>query len=56
MITLKQLLYCTLAGGIRLILMNSELQKTISDRVEISTALNSWKRGKEIYLNYNLLF
>ncbi|XP_008549393.1 phosphatidylinositol glycan anchor biosynthesis class U protein [Microplitis demolitor] len=47
MITLKQLLYCTLAGGIRLILMNSELQKTISDRVEISTALNSWKRVTE---------
>ncbi|KAG8040289.1 hypothetical protein G9C98_000860 [Cotesia typhae] len=47
MLSLKQLLYCSLAGGIRLILMNSQFQKIISDRVEISTALNSWKRVTE---------
>ncbi|XP_044580608.1 phosphatidylinositol glycan anchor biosynthesis class U protein [Cotesia glomerata] len=47
MLSLKQFLYCSLAGGIRLILMNSQLQKIISDRVEISTALNSWKRVTE---------
>lgn len=34
-----------LAGIIRFLLMNSEYQKIISDRVEVSTALNSWKRG-----------
>ncbi|XP_043595698.1 phosphatidylinositol glycan anchor biosynthesis class U protein isoform X4 [Bombus pyrosoma] len=34
-----------LAGTIRFLLMNSEYQKVISNRVEISTALNSWKRG-----------
>ncbi|XP_043595699.1 phosphatidylinositol glycan anchor biosynthesis class U protein isoform X5 [Bombus pyrosoma] len=32
-------------GTIRFLLMNSEYQKVISNRVEISTALNSWKRG-----------
>lgn len=32
--------------------MNSEYQKTISDRVEVSTALNSWKRVTEgVYLH-----
>lgn len=46
MITGKRLSYCILAGAIRFILMNSEFQKIISDRVEVSTALNSWKRGK----------
>lgn len=41
-----------LAGTIRLLLMNSEYQKVISDRVEISTALNSWKRATEgVYLH-----
>lgn len=42
-----------LAGTIRFLLMNSEYQKIISDRVEVSTALNSWKRGQnkcQIYL------
>ncbi|XP_043595701.1 phosphatidylinositol glycan anchor biosynthesis class U protein isoform X7 [Bombus pyrosoma] len=32
-------------GTIRFLLMNSEYQKVISNRVEISTALNSWKRA-----------
>ncbi|XP_066583205.1 phosphatidylinositol glycan anchor biosynthesis class U protein [Prorops nasuta] len=42
-----------LASAIRLLLMNSEYQNTISNRVEVSTALNSWKRVTEgIYL-YN---
>ncbi|XP_071875282.1 phosphatidylinositol glycan anchor biosynthesis class U [Bombus fervidus] len=41
-----------LAGTIRFLLMNSEYQKVISDRVEISTALNSWKRVTEgVYLH-----
>ncbi|EFN62573.1 Phosphatidylinositol glycan anchor biosynthesis class U protein [Camponotus floridanus] len=40
-----------LAGTIRLLLMNSEYQKTIGNRVEVSTALNSWKRVTEgVYL------
>ncbi|XP_050588523.1 phosphatidylinositol glycan anchor biosynthesis class U protein [Bombus affinis] len=45
-----------LAGTIRFLLMNSEYQKVISDRVEISTALNSWKRVTEgVYLyNYGI--
>lgn len=41
-----------LAGIIRLLLMNSEYQRIISDRVEVSTALNSWKRVTEgVYLH-----
>ncbi|KAJ8676512.1 hypothetical protein QAD02_012299 [Eretmocerus hayati] len=36
-----------LAGALRLLLMNSEYQAVIADRVEISTALNSWKRITE---------
>ncbi|KAL6449328.1 hypothetical protein ACFW04_000738 [Cataglyphis niger] len=40
-----------LAGTIRLLLMNSEYQKIIGNRVEVSTALNSWKRVTEgVYL------
>lgn len=39
-------MYCALAGAIRPLLMYSEFQKIISDRVEVSTALNSWKRGE----------
>ncbi|XP_060832375.1 phosphatidylinositol glycan anchor biosynthesis class U protein [Bombus pascuorum] len=42
-----------LAGTIRFLLMNSEYQKVISDRVEISTALNSWKRVTEGVYLYN---
>ncbi|EZA48194.1 hypothetical protein DMN91_009774 [Ooceraea biroi] len=42
----------TLAGTIRLLLMNSEYQKIIGNRVEVSTALNSWKRVTEgVYLH-----
>lgn len=41
-----------LAGTIRLLLMNSEYQRIISNRVEVSTALNSWKRVTEgVYLH-----
>lgn len=43
---LKQLVYnFLLAGAIRLLLMNSEYQQLISERVEVSTTLNAWKRG-----------
>lgn len=42
-----------LAGTIRFLLMNSEYQKVISDRVEVSTALNSWKRVTEGVHLYN---
>ncbi|XP_063979814.1 phosphatidylinositol glycan anchor biosynthesis class U protein [Diachasmimorpha longicaudata] len=45
--TIERLSYCALAGAIRLLLMNSEFQKIISNRVEVSTALNSWKRVTE---------
>ncbi|KAG5322551.1 PIGU protein, partial [Pseudoatta argentina] len=41
-----------LAGTIRLLIMNSEYQKIIGNRVEVSTALNSWKRVTEgVYLH-----
>lgn len=41
-----------LAVGVRFLLMNSEYQKVISGRVEVSTALNSWKRVTEgVYLH-----
>ncbi|XP_043595697.1 phosphatidylinositol glycan anchor biosynthesis class U protein isoform X3 [Bombus pyrosoma] len=40
-------------GTIRFLLMNSEYQKVISNRVEISTALNSWKRVTEGVYLYN---
>ncbi|XP_076754199.1 phosphatidylinositol glycan anchor biosynthesis class U [Xylocopa sonorina] len=42
-----------LAGTIRFLLMISEYQKVISDRVEVSTALNSWKRVTEGVYLYN---
>ncbi|XP_076277802.1 phosphatidylinositol glycan anchor biosynthesis class U [Lasioglossum baleicum] len=42
-----------LAGTIRYLLMNSGYQKVISDRVEVSTALNSWKRVTEGVHLYN---
>lgn len=42
-----------LAGTIRLLLMNSDCQKIISDRVEVSTALNSWKTVTEGVYLYN---
>ncbi|XP_054001309.1 phosphatidylinositol glycan anchor biosynthesis class U protein [Hylaeus anthracinus] len=42
-----------LAGTIRFLLMNSGYQKVISDRVEVSTALNSWKRVTEGVHLYN---
>ncbi|KYM99303.1 PREDICTED: phosphatidylinositol glycan anchor biosynthesis class U protein [Cyphomyrmex costatus] len=41
-----------LAGTIRLLIMNSQYQKIIGNRVEVSTALNSWKRVTEgVYLH-----
>ncbi|XP_032664369.1 phosphatidylinositol glycan anchor biosynthesis class U protein [Odontomachus brunneus] len=42
-----------LAATIRWLLMNSEYQKIISNRVEVSTALNSWKRVTEGVYLYN---
>ncbi|XP_043679708.1 phosphatidylinositol glycan anchor biosynthesis class U protein [Vespula pensylvanica] len=42
-----------LAVAIRFLLMNSEYQKVISERVEVSTALNSWKRVTEGVYLYN---
>lgn len=33
------------AGLIRFWLINTDYQKTIADRIEVSTPLNSWKRG-----------
>ncbi|XP_031826612.1 phosphatidylinositol glycan anchor biosynthesis class U [Nomia melanderi] len=42
-----------LAGTIRYLLMNSGYQKVISDCVEVSTALNSWKRVTEGVHLYN---
>ncbi|KAF7384909.1 hypothetical protein HZH66_011995 [Vespula vulgaris] len=42
-----------LAVTIRFLLMNSEYQKVISERVEVSTALNSWKRVTEGVYLYN---
>lgn len=34
------------AGLIRYWLIHSDYRQIIADRVEVSTALNSWKRGK----------
>ena len=42
----NQIIYFGLAGALRLLLMNSDYQNVIADRVEVSTALNSWKRSK----------
>ncbi|XP_011138085.1 phosphatidylinositol glycan anchor biosynthesis class U protein [Harpegnathos saltator] len=42
-----------LAATIRWLLMNSGYQKIISNRVEVSTALNSWKRVTEGVYLYN---
>ncbi|XP_043499069.1 phosphatidylinositol glycan anchor biosynthesis class U protein [Polistes fuscatus] len=43
-----------LAVVVRFLLMNSGYQKVISERVEVSTALNSWKRVTEgVYLHNN---
>ena len=47
----NQFIYFLLAGTLRLLLMNSDYQSIIANRVEISTALNSWKRSM-----YNLKF
>ncbi|XP_043483224.1 phosphatidylinositol glycan anchor biosynthesis class U protein [Leptopilina heterotoma] len=41
------LFYYTLAGVLRFLLMKSRYQEIISDRVEVSTSLNSWKRVTE---------
>ncbi|XP_051173018.1 phosphatidylinositol glycan anchor biosynthesis class U protein [Leptopilina boulardi] len=41
------LFYYTLAGVIRFLLMKPRYQEIISDRVEVSTSLNSWKRVTE---------
>lgn len=46
------LFYYTLAGVLRFLLMKSRYQEIISDRVEVSTSLNSWKRGFN-FLNKN---
>ncbi|XP_014214639.1 phosphatidylinositol glycan anchor biosynthesis class U protein [Copidosoma floridanum] len=46
-----RIVYFFLAGVVRLLLMNSDYQNVIADRVEVSTALNSWKRVTEgVYL------
>ena len=42
-----EIYYFALASILRLILMNSAYQRDIADRVEVSTPLNSWKRGKK---------
>lgn len=42
----NQVVYFALAGALRLLLMNSDYQSVIADRVEVSTSLNSWKRSK----------
>ncbi|XP_012267499.2 phosphatidylinositol glycan anchor biosynthesis class U protein [Athalia rosae] len=51
MTTLQQFSCYALAAIIRLLLIHSEYQKIIADRVEVSTALNSWKKVTEgVYL------
>ncbi|XP_058807125.1 phosphatidylinositol glycan anchor biosynthesis class U protein [Phymastichus coffea] len=47
----NHIVYYALAGVLRLLLMHSDYQNVIADRVEVSTALNSWKRITEgVYL------
>lgn len=51
MSTTQQLSCYVLAATIRFLLIYSEYQKIIADRVEVSTALNSWKKVTEgVYL------
>lgn len=45
----SKLFYCVLAAAVRPLLMNSGFQKVISERLEVSTALNSWKRGANFF-------
>lgn len=42
------------AAYVRMWLLNSDYQEIIGDHIEVSTPLNSWKRGKFIYVNNNL--
>lgn len=42
----KQTSYFVLAAILRFLLMYSDYQQNITDRVEVSTALNAWKRSK----------
>jgi hypothetical protein len=42
----NQIIHFALAGTLRILLMNSNFQNIIGNRVEVSTALNSWKRSK----------
>lgn len=44
---LEILIYFILAGGMRFLAMNSQYKNYISERVEISTPLNSWERATE---------
>ncbi|XP_046751908.1 phosphatidylinositol glycan anchor biosynthesis class U protein [Diprion similis] len=51
MSTTQKFVCFALAASIRLLLIYSEYQKIIADRVEVSTALNSWKKVTEgVYL------
>lgn len=40
------------AGIIRYWLINSDYKQTIGDRVEISTSLNSWRKGNIYVYTY----
>lgn len=44
--TKRLIVSLALAGSIRYLLMLSHYSKTIKDRVEVATPLNSWKRGE----------
>lgn len=44
-VKMKLVVQSIIASLIRLWLVTSEYKKPITDRVEISTPLNSWKRG-----------
>ncbi|XP_011499338.1 PREDICTED: phosphatidylinositol glycan anchor biosynthesis class U protein [Ceratosolen solmsi marchali] len=50
----NQIIYFALAGILRIFLMNSDLHNIIRDRIEVSTALNSWKRITEGVYLYNI--
>lgn len=47
--TQRLIVSLAIAGAIRYLLMVSHYSKTLKDRVEVATPLNSWKRGLHRY-------
>lgn len=56
----EKLFLCYIAAAyVRLWLLNSDYQEVIANHIEVSTPVNSWKRGKlniYIYFNHHLQY